>query len=97
MGAGIMIIMKNAPVTSAIFLCELTWTPLLDEVNDGRLPIDVVASPTLVERHAPASLLPPTSATAGYPSPPKHDATSRTSEPTSEDPTSRCLLLGSCA
>src|SRR5215218_875893 len=71
MGAGIMVIMKNAPVTSAIFLCELTWTPLLDEVNDGRLPIDVVASPTLVERHAPASLLPPASATAGYPSPPQ--------------------------
>src|SRR5215212_5987009 len=59
MGAGIMVIMKNAPVTSAIFLCELTWTPLLDEVNDGRLPPDVVASPTLVQRHAPANKPPP--------------------------------------
>src|SRR4028119_793970 len=34
-------------------------TPFLDEVNDGRLPADVVAaSPTLVQRHVP--LLPPT-------------------------------------
>ena len=29
------------------------------EVNDRRLPTDVVASPTLVERHAPANQRPP--------------------------------------
>src|SRR5215204_1534711 len=47
--------MKNTPVTSAIFLVEPTWIPFLDEVNDRRLPTDVVASPTLVERQAPAN------------------------------------------
>jgi hypothetical protein len=55
----INVITNNTPVTSAIFLCELTWTPFLDEVNDRRLPTDVVASPTLVERHAPANQPPP--------------------------------------
>ena len=62
---------KQWAVSSAIFLAEFTWTTYFDEVNDRRLPTDAVASPTLVERHAPASLLPPASATAGYPSPPQ--------------------------
>src|SRR5215210_5118664 len=35
MGAGIMVKMKNTPVTSAIFLCELTWTPFYQRVNDS--------------------------------------------------------------
>ena len=26
--------MKNTPVTSAIFLCELNWTPFVQRVND---------------------------------------------------------------
>ena len=55
----IKVITNNTPVTSAIFLCELTWTPFLDEVNDRRLPTEVVASPTLVERHAPVHQPPP--------------------------------------
>jgi hypothetical protein len=57
--AVIKVITNDTPVTSAIFLCELTWTPFLDEVNDRRLPTEVVASPTLVERHAPAHQPPP--------------------------------------
>jgi hypothetical protein len=55
----INVIKNNTPVTSAIFLCELTWIPFLDEANDRRLPTDVVASPTLVQRHAPANQPPP--------------------------------------
>jgi len=56
--------MKNTPVTSAIFLAEFTWTPFLDEVNDGRLPLQ---PPWDLPLHN------------------KHDAISRTSEPTSQN------------
>jgi hypothetical protein len=56
---GVMYVLtNNTPVTSAILLCELNWPPFLHEVNDSRLPTDVVASPTLVERHAPTNLSP---------------------------------------
>ena len=53
--------MKNTPVTSEIFLCELNWTPFLDEGNDSattnRLHGGFAHART--ERHAPASQLPP--------------------------------------
>ena len=41
------VIRNNTPVTLAIVWGFISWTPFLDEVNDGRLPTDVVASPAL--------------------------------------------------
>src|SRR4028119_344154 len=53
------VIRNNTPVSLAIVWGFISWTPFLDEVNDGRLPTDVVASPALLQRHAPANKPPP--------------------------------------
>src|SRR5215210_7026929 len=53
------VIRNNTPVSLAIVWGFISWTPFLDEVNYGRLPTDVVASPALLQRHAPANKAPP--------------------------------------